>query len=846
MSAAEAHAKRGRADISDTLSPSPDLSNHDFYNPSRKPARGSHVPNIAIPSADFYDSATPSPLSPVTPPDRLSPIEELDDNASLRSTKVPGPTPFETSAHHGSHQPRARPHSNEFDLQASDNSDSRDAVSIETRSELLFSRQHLELIFADKELSTLFGNFLRSYRPDSVPILGYYLETVKALKTLEYAEAVVKGLERIPGLEFTGDSKGVTMTWVLEDKADRALDILTQNDLPAFIAYIYVCIVDLALVERVTGKADLETRDVAIGLAEVFTISGWFPDLSSEFHRMTQYPSHIALGRNCRFLGGPKTDPNAISRFKAALEGEREHCEVMINYRRDGTPFVNLVMVVPLRDQNGKVRYYLGAQLDITELVNSSVGLSSLQKLVARQHEVIDLHGKESLETHNDLLSQFQQLSETFTSQELQTVLKSQQRQEMDDQVVNGFDSLKGSQPQPQDIPARNSSADLNSNIQLPGSGSAPSLGFYKNYLLVRPHPSLRILFASQDLRVPGILQSPLMDQIGGSPRVRDDLYHALEAGQKVTAKVQWLSQASEDGAGRWIHCTPLISASGLIGVWMVILVDDDDDLQVPQQEPQPESLPTTMEMSDDPEPILWDSAKPERTQPGRSSGTPSTTGSSQTAVSESARLVSEKVPSMVKEVPETMSLPLASPKVKGPKAGVAPNEHKPLPSPPPISFVEHDDLRKSPDSPSRSRQQARPKQKQQQQQHRYGQPQGTQTPVSPSLPIRPGPRIAGKAYSFDSEHGLSSEDGYRSTSSRGGDRPVSRDSHVSVNQSHIQPPDIRWRRPGETKGAPASRGGPVPVKVPGRPSQDSDGSQRTSGWKTKKSLSPYGFLFSE
>lgn len=54
-------------------------------------------------------------------------------------------------------------------------------------------------------------------------------------------------------------------------------------------------------------------------------------DKALEFHRMTQYPSNIALGRNCRFLGGPKTDPNAISRIKTSLEGEREHCEVMIN-----------------------------------------------------------------------------------------------------------------------------------------------------------------------------------------------------------------------------------------------------------------------------------------------------------------------------------------------------------------------------------------------------------------------------------------------------------------------------------------------------------------------------------
>ncbi|KAL8902311.1 MAG: hypothetical protein Q9192_000047 [Flavoplaca navasiana] len=357
MSAAEAHAKWESAAERDLQSPSPDLSQHDFYNPSRKAVTGSYLPNIVIPSTEIYGSATPSPLSPVTPPDRLSPIEEVDDSASLRSTKVPRPTAFQTGVHHGSHQPRARPKSNEFDLQSSEDSNGRDIHNIETRTEMLFSRQHLEFIFADRELSTRFANFLRTYRPDSVPVLGYYLETIKALKTLKYAEAVVKGLERIPGLEFTADSRDVTMTWVLEDKTDRALDILTQNDLPAFIAYVYVCIVDLALVKRVTGTEDAGTRDVAIGLAEVFTISGWFKytlqdpiihlyshqknlnalyqrataDNVSEFHRMTQYPSNIALGRNCRFLGGPKTDPNAISRFKASLQGEREHCDVMIN-----------------------------------------------------------------------------------------------------------------------------------------------------------------------------------------------------------------------------------------------------------------------------------------------------------------------------------------------------------------------------------------------------------------------------------------------------------------------------------------------------------------------------------
>ncbi|KAL8921271.1 MAG: hypothetical protein Q9208_005799 [Pyrenodesmia sp. 3 TL-2023] len=318
----------------DTLPPSPGLSKHDFHTPSRKAPRGNSAPHIVIPSTELYGSETPSPLSPLTPPDRLSPIEELDDNASVQSYRPAKHAQFETSADQGQTNRRVRPTSCEFDLQASTE---RKDLSLEDRSELLFSRQHLELIFADKELSARFGTFLRTYRPDSVAILGYYLDTIKALRTLKYAEAVVKNLEQIPGLEFTAESKGVTMTWVLEDKADRTLDILAKNDLPAFVAYVYVSIVDLALVERVTGKAETEGNDVAIGLAEVFTISDPSrPDnplvfASEEFHRMTQYPSNLALGRNCRFLGGPKTDPRAIGRFKSSMEAEREHCEVMLN-----------------------------------------------------------------------------------------------------------------------------------------------------------------------------------------------------------------------------------------------------------------------------------------------------------------------------------------------------------------------------------------------------------------------------------------------------------------------------------------------------------------------------------
>lgn len=67
------------------------------------------------------------------------------------------------------------------------------------------------------------------------------------------------------------------------------------------------------------------------------------------------------------------------------------------------------------------------------------------------------------------------------------------------------------------------------------------------------------------------------MSRIGGSNRVREELTMALAEGRGVTAKVRWLTRSDEEGRNRWLHCTPLLGSNGLIGVWMVVIVDDDN-----------------------------------------------------------------------------------------------------------------------------------------------------------------------------------------------------------------------------------------------------------------------------
>ncbi|MHB1814052.1 MAG: EAL domain-containing protein [Steroidobacteraceae bacterium] len=81
---------------------------------------------------------------------------------------------------------------------------------------------------------------------------------------------------------------------------------------------------------------------------------------------ITGYAEHEVLGRNCRFLQGPDTDPAAVARIRAALRsGEPVRCE-LLNYRKDGSPFWNQVAISPVRDSDGRIIAFAGTLTDVT------------------------------------------------------------------------------------------------------------------------------------------------------------------------------------------------------------------------------------------------------------------------------------------------------------------------------------------------------------------------------------------------------------------------------------------------------------------------------------------------
>nr|AML78366.1 putative LOV domain-containing protein [Cyanophora paradoxa] len=87
---------------------------------------------------------------------------------------------------------------------------------------------------------------------------------------------------------------------------------------------------------------------------------------SQGFQSMTGYTKEEILGRNCRFLQGRGTDSQAITNIGQAIREGREYLTEVLNYRKDGTPFWNLVYITPVEDQAGRTTNYIGVQFDIT------------------------------------------------------------------------------------------------------------------------------------------------------------------------------------------------------------------------------------------------------------------------------------------------------------------------------------------------------------------------------------------------------------------------------------------------------------------------------------------------
>ncbi|MEO8841012.1 MAG: PAS domain-containing protein, partial [Kofleriaceae bacterium] len=87
---------------------------------------------------------------------------------------------------------------------------------------------------------------------------------------------------------------------------------------------------------------------------------------SPSFCRLTGYERDEVLGRNCRFLQGPGTDPAPLAELRNAIRAGQPCTVELLNFRKGGIPFWNNVAISPVKDSDGRVVSFVGVQTDVT------------------------------------------------------------------------------------------------------------------------------------------------------------------------------------------------------------------------------------------------------------------------------------------------------------------------------------------------------------------------------------------------------------------------------------------------------------------------------------------------
>ncbi|QNP95308.1 YALIA101S09e03950g1_1 [Yarrowia lipolytica] len=166
------------------------------------------------------------------------------------------------------------------------------------------------------------------------------------------------------------------------------------------------------VINRKNPQVDIGPVDLSCSflVTDVSTDDNHIVYMSGAFEQLTGYPEAYIINQNCRFLQNPQgaprpaeagfTDAASVFALRKAITNGNEVQVPLLNYKRGGESFVNMVTCIPLfldKADKDRVTHFIGFQMDLNQypdailqrMLNGSYTMNYRLSSIPRQPRVI-------------------------------------------------------------------------------------------------------------------------------------------------------------------------------------------------------------------------------------------------------------------------------------------------------------------------------------------------------------------------------------------------------------------------------------------------------------------------
>ena len=112
--------------------------------------------------------------------------------------------------------------------------------------------------------------------------------------------------------------------------------------------------------------------------------------VNAMFTKLTGYTAEEVIGKSPRFLQGPETDRGVLDDIRNKLSNNQVFDGKAVNYRKDGSTFINEWHIEPIVTPDGKINHFLAIQHDVTERERVYEALAQSEQQLRQQTVVLE------------------------------------------------------------------------------------------------------------------------------------------------------------------------------------------------------------------------------------------------------------------------------------------------------------------------------------------------------------------------------------------------------------------------------------------------------------------------